>query len=407
MLFTDLNLISPILKALEKEWYKNPTPIQEKAIPYILEWRDVIGGAQTWTWKTAAFAIPTLQILASVKEVSNVPRVIKSLILTPTRELAIQIEESFTAYGKNLLLRHAVVFWWVSQYAQTQKLKKWIDILVATPGRLLDLMNQWFINLKYVEIFILDEADRMLNMWFINDVKKVLAKLPAKKQTLFFSATMPKEILALANSILVNPVKIEVTPVSSTADTVKQAIYFVKKNDKKLLLAHLLKNPAIVSVLVFSRTKHWADRIVKDLDKVWITSEAIHWNKSQNARQRALSNFKTGKTRVLVATDIAARGIDVDDLSHVINFDLPNESETYVHRIWRTGRAWLNGIALSFCDQEEVEYLQDIEKLIWRKLDVVENHPFAITVSQTKQNTPKKPAPRWRFSWERKRSFRR
>lgn len=407
MLFTDLNLISPILKALEKEWYKNPTPIQEKAIPYILEWRDVIGGAQTGTWKTAAFAIPTLQILSREKEVSNVPRVIKSLILTPTRELAIQIEESFTAYGKNLWLRHAVVFWWVSQYAQTQKLKKWIDILVATPGRLLDLMNQGFINLKYVEIFILDEADRMLNMWFINDVKKVLAKLPAKKQTLFFSATMPKEILALANSILVNPVKIEVTPVSSTADTVKQAIYFVKKNDKKLLLAHLLKNPAIVSVLVFSRTKHWADRIVKDLDKVWITSEAIHWNKSQNARQRALSNFKTGKTRVLVATDIAARGIDVDDLSHVINFDLPNESETYVHRIWRTGRAWLNGIALSFCDQEEVEYLQDIEKLIWRKLDVVENHPFAITVSQTKQNTPKKPASRWRFSWERKRSFRR
>ncbi|EKD66346.1 MAG: hypothetical protein ACD_49C00050G0016 [uncultured bacterium (gcode 4)] len=407
MLFTDLNLISPILKALEKEWYKNPTPIQEKAIPYILEWRDVIGGAQTGTWKTAAFAIPTLQILSREKEVSNVPRVIKSLILTPTRELAIQIEESFTAYGKNLWLRHAVVFWWVSQYAQTQKLKKWIDILVATPGRLLDLMNQWFINLKYVEIFILDEADRMLNMWFINDVKKVLAKLPAKKQTLFFSATMPKEILALANSILVNPVKIEVTPVSSTADTVKQAIYFVKKNDKKLLLAHLLKNPAIVSVLVFSRTKHWADRIVKDLDKVWITSEAIHWNKSQNARQRALSNFKTGKTRVLVATDIAARGIDVDDLSHVINFDLPNESETYVHRIWRTGRAGLNGIALSFCDQEEVEYLQDIEKLIWRKLDVVENHPFAITVSQTKQNTPKKPASRWRFSWERKRSFRR
>lgn len=407
MLFTDLNLISPILKALEKEWYKNPTPIQEKAIPYILEWRDVIGGAQTGTGKTAAFAIPTLQILSREKEVSNVPRVIKSLILTPTRELAIQIEESFTAYGKNLWLRHAVVFWWVSQYAQTQKLKKWIDILVATPGRLLDLMNQWFINLKYVEIFILDEADRMLNMWFINDVKKVLAKLPAKKQTLFFSATMPKEILALANSILVNPVKIEVTPVSSTADTVKQAIYFVKKNDKKLLLAHLLKNPAIVSVLVFSRTKHWADRIVKDLEKVWVSSEAIHWNKSQNARQRALSNFKTWRTRVLVATDIAARGIDVDDLSHVINFDLPNESETYVHRIWRTGRAWLNGIALSFCDQEEVEYLQDIEKLIWRKIDVVENHPFAITVSQTKQNTPKKPVSRWRFSWERKRSFRR
>lgn len=405
MLFKDLNLIDPILKALEKEWYQNPTPIQEKAIPHILEWRDVLGSAQTGTGKTAAFAIPTLQILSREKETSNVSRTIKSLILTPTRELAIQIEESFVAYWKHLWLRHAVIFWWVSQHAQTQKLKKWIDILVATPWRLLDLMTQGFIDLRSVEIFILDEADRMLNMWFINDVKKVLAKLPVKKQTLFFSATMPKEILSLANSILVNPIKVEVAPVSSTADTVRQAIYFVGKNNKILLLANLLKNPEIMSVLVFTRTKHWADRVVKSLEKVWVTSEAIHWNKSQNARQRALNNFKSKQTRVLVATDIAARGIDVDDLSHVINYDLPNESETYVHRIWRTGRAWLNGVAISFCDQEEVEYLQDIQKLIGKVIPVVENHSFALKVSLEKSQ-PKKPfQAKKHFPTDRKRNF--
>lgn len=407
MLFKDLNLISPILKALEKEWYETPTPIQEKSIPHILEWRDLLWSAQTGTGKTAAFAIPTLQILSRERETSNMPRTIKSLILTPTRELAIQIEESFNAYWKHLWLRHAVIFWWVSQHAQTEKLKKWIDILVATPGRLLDLMNQGFVNLKHVEIFILDEADRMLNMWFINDVKKVLTKLPVKRQTLFFSATMPKEILWLANSILVNPVKIEVTPVSSTADTVKQTIFFVKKHDKKLLLAHLLKNPKILSVLVFSRTKHWADKIVTDLWKVWVIAEAIHWNKSQNARQRALNNFKAWLTRVLIATDIAARWIDIDDLSHVINYDLPNEPETYVHRIWRTWRAWQNGIALSFCDQEEIEYLQDIQKLIWRKIDVEEKHPFAIRSQEIQFTTPKKPAPQKQFIWDRKRNFRR
>ncbi|EKE27723.1 MAG: hypothetical protein ACD_3C00164G0005 [uncultured bacterium (gcode 4)] len=415
MLFTDLKLISPILKALEKEWYESPTPIQEKAIPHILEWRDVLGSAQTGTGKTAAFAIPTLQILSRERELSNQPRTIKSLILTPTRELAIQIEESFTAYGKNLWLRHAVIFWWVSQHSQVERLKKWIDILVATPWRLLDLMNQWFVNLKNVEIFILDEADRMLNMGFINDVKKVLTKLPVKKQTLFFSATMPKEISALADSILVNPVKVEVAPVSSTAETVRQAIYFVKKNDKKLLLANLLKSPAIASVLVFSRTKHGADRIVKDLEKVWVPAEAIHGNKSQNARQRALGNFKSGQTRVLVATDIAARWIDVDNLSHVVNYDLPNESETYVHRIGRTWRAGNNGVAISFCDQEEVEYLLDIEKLIWRSIPVVENHTYATTVSMNVKAAPKKSwphknfsSPKSNFSSDRKRSgFRR
>lgn len=384
MLFKDLNLISPILKALESEWYSTSTPIQEKAIPHILEWKDVLGCAQTWTGKTAAFAIPTLQILSRERETSNVSsRTIKSLILTPTRELAIQIEESFLAYGKNLKIRSAVIFGWVNQHSQVNKLKSWLDVLVATPGRLLDLMNQWFVDLKKVEIFILDEADRMLNMWFINDVKKVLAKLPSKKQTLFFSATMPKEILTLANSILVNPIKIEVAPVSSTADTVKQSVYFVSKQDKKHLLVELLKNPEMTSVLVFTRTKHWADKVVKDLEKAGIISEAIHGNKSQNARQRALWNFKSWTTRVLVATDIAARGIDIDDLSYVINYDLSNEAETYVHRIWRTGRAWLNWNAMSFCDQEEFEYLKDIERLISRKIDIVENHPFALRISNS------------------------
>lgn len=409
MLFTDLHLIEPILKALEKEWYKSPTPIQERAIPYILEWRDVLGSAQTGTGKTAAFAIPTLQILSREKETSNVPRVIKALILTPTRELAIQIEESFTSYWKNLWLRHAVIFGWVSQFSQVEKLRKWVDILVATPGRLLDLMNQWYISFKNLEIFILDEADRMLNMGFINDVKKILTKLPDKKQTLFFSATMPKEILGLANSILVNPVKVEVAPVSSTADTVKQAIYFVSKSNKKLLLIDLLKDTSIASVLVFTRTKHWADRVVKDLERAWIIAEAIHGNKSQNARQRALNNFKSKQTRVLIATDIAARWIDVDDLSHVINYELPNESETYVHRIGRTGRAGLNGTALSFCEQEENEYLQDIQKLIWRTIDVVEDHPYAIKILQTaKAHAKKSPSsPQKNFSWERKKNFRR
>lgn len=409
MLFTDLHLIEPILKALDKEWYKNPTPIQERAIPHILQWRDVLGSAQTGTGKTAAFAIPTLQILSREKETSNVPRVIKALILTPTRELAIQIEESFTAYGKNLWLRHAVIFGWVSQFSQVEKLRKWVDILVATPGRLLDLMNQWYISFKNLEIFILDEADRMLNMGFINDVKKILTKLPDKKQTLFFSATMPKEILWLANSILVNPVKVEVAPVSSTADTVKQAIYFVSKSNKKLLLIDLLQDTSLASVLVFTRTKHWADRVVKDLDKAGIIAEAIHGNKSQNARQRALNNFKSKQTRVLIATDIAARWIDVDDLSHVINYELPNESETYVHRIGRTGRAGLNGTALSFCEQEENEYLQDIQKLIWRTIDVIEDHPYAIKILPTTKAQSHKSSSfsQKQFSPVRRKSFRR
>ena len=397
MLFKELDLIEPILKSLERELYKNPTPIQEKSIPHILEWRDVLWAAQTWTGKTAAFAIPTLQILSREKETSNVSREIKSLILTPTRELAIQIEENFIAYGKNLSLSHCVIFWGVKQHSQVRKLQRWVDILVATPVRLLDLMNQWFINLRHIEIFILDEADRMLNMWFINDVKKVLKVLPQKKQTLFFSATMPKEILSLANSILNNPVKVEVAPVSSTADTVKQGIFHVTKVDKKLLLSYLLKKMGEVPVLVFSRTKHGAYRIVKDLDKVGIVAQAIHGNKSQNARQRALKNFKTGETRILVATDIAARWIDIDDLAYVINYDLPNEPESYVHRIGRTGRAGLNGTALSFCNQEEYEYLLDIEKLIWKRIHVVTDNPFETKIVEGLKVKPKKPQINRRF----------
>ncbi len=390
MLFSDLKIHPLILKALEAQGYKNPTPIQQQAIPSILEGRDVMGAAQTGTGKTAAFAIPTLQLLAREGRLENRGRTIKSLILTPTRELAIQIEENIVQYGKNLWLRHAVIFGGVTQGSQVAKLKSGIDILVATPGRLLDLMQQWYIDLRHIEIFTLDEADRMLNMWFINDVRKVLAKLPVKRQTLMFSATMPNEILHLADSILNNPVKVEVTPVTSTAEKVSQAVFFLKKSDKKLLLQEILKNEKMTSVLVFSRTKHGADRIVKDLDAVGITAAAIHWNKSQNNRQRALENFKSGKIRVLVATDIAARGIDIDELMFVVNYDLPNEPETYIHRIGRTGRAGKDWVALSFCDREEYEFLLDIEKLTGQKIRRMEKHPFHVSISAPISNAEKK-----------------
>lgn len=381
MLFTELGLIDPILKALEKQGYKEPTPIQEQAIPHILEGKDVLWAAQTGTGKTAAFAIPTLQILSREKKLENTHSGIKCLILTPTRELAIQIEENIQEYGAGLSLKHTVIFGWVNQNSQVQKLKRGVDILVATPGRLLDLMQQGFIDLRKIEILILDEADRMLDMGFINDVRKVLAIVPAQRQTLFFSATMPREISHLADEILDKPIKIEVTPVSSTAEKVSQAIFFVKKGDKKNLLIGILDNKKMTSVLVFTRTKHGADRVVRELWKADITAEAIHGNKSQNHRQRALSNFKSGKTRVLVATDIAARGIDIDDLMFVVNYDVPNEPETYVHRIGRTGRAGNDGVALSFCDEEEFEYLQDIEKLTGNKIRVMEQHPYAIKIS--------------------------
>lgn len=379
MLFNELNLIEPILNALQTEGYTQPTPIQEQSIPSILESRDLLGCAQTGTGKTAAFAIPMLQLLSKPHVNTKIHKAIKALILTPTRELAIQIEESFKAYGRNLPLKHLVIFGGVGQKAQTDALHKGVDILVATPGRLLDLMNQGFVNLRDIEIFVLDEADRMLDMGFIHDVKKVIAKLPVKRQTLFFSATMPKEIQTLANTILTNPVKVEVTPVSSTAEKIQQQIFFVEKNDKKGLLLHILKDKSIETALVFARTKHGSDRIVKDLIKVGIRAEAIHGNKSQNARQRALTNFKAKTTRILVATDIAARGIDVDELAHVINYELPNIPETYVHRIGRTGRAGLSGTAFSFCDPEEKEFLDDIEKLIGLKIPVTEDHPYAMS----------------------------
>ncbi len=386
MLFKELNLIEPILKALQTEGYTTPTPIQEQSIPIILQQKDLLGCAQTGTGKTAAFSIPLLQLLYQQRSQHKEPKAIKALILTPTRELAIQIDESLEAYGKHTGLKHMVIFGGVSQNPQTDALKRGIDILVATPGRLLDLMNQGYIHLNQVKFLVLDEADRMLDMGFVHDVKRIIAKLPAKRQTLFFSATMPKEIQQLADTILHNPQRVEVTPVSSTADTIQQTVYFVDRENKKGLLNHVLKDKNIETVLVFTRTKHGADKVVKDLAKAGITAEAIHGNKSQNARQRALTNFKNRTTRVLVATDIAARGIDVDDLTHVINFELPNVPETYVHRIGRTGRAGASGIALSFCDEEEKEFLRDIEKLIARKVPVTDEHPYPLKqMSQTER----------------------
>ena len=378
MSFEKLNLITPITLALEHEGYKTPTPIQEQAIPIILEGKDLLGCAQTGTGKTAAFAIPILQQLYNTRADNKGHHYIKSLILTPTRELAMQISESFTAYGKNCGLRHTVVFGGVSQYRQVTALKQGVDILVATPGRLLDLMNQGFIRLDKISIFVLDEADRMLDMGFIQDIKKIISKIPAKRQTLMFSATMPFDISKLADSILSNPEKVSVTPPSSTVDTISQHVYHVEKSNKKNLLIHLLSDTSIKSALIFTRTKHGADKVAKELHQTGIRAEAIHGNKSQSARTLAMSNFKAKKTRILVATDIAARGIDVDELSHVINFELPDVPETYIHRIGRTGRAGLSGIALSFCSHEERQNLRDIRKLILKDIPVVTDHPFSI-----------------------------
>jgi ATP-dependent RNA helicase RhlE len=377
MHFESLNIIEPILKSLKEEGYTIPTPIQVQAIPIVLRGTDLIGCAQTGTGKTAAFAVPILQLLSNNKTFDK-KRKIRSLIVTPTRELAIQIEESFKAYGRHTGLTCTVVFGGVHQNPQTAALRNGVDILVATPGRLLDLMNQRFISLKEIEIFVLDEADRMLDMGFIHDVRKILAALPQKRQSLFFSATMPPEIVKLAGSIVYKPVKVEVTPSATTVDIVNQFVYFIDKGNKNALLIELLKDKMIKTALVFTRTKFGADKVVKVLKKKNISAEAIHGNKAQNARQRALSNFKAQTTRVLVATDIAARGIDVDDLEFVINYEIPNISETYVHRIGRTGRAGANGTAISFCDADEKAYLKDIEKLITKKLQVVDNHPFPL-----------------------------
>ncbi len=374
MLFKDLNLIDPLLRALDVEGYTQPTPIQEQAIPIVLQQKDLLGCAQTGTGKTAAFSIPILQLMYAEKQAQSQPGHIRALVLTPTRELAIQIEESLTAYGRYTGLKHLVIFGGVSQVPQVQALKRGVDILVATPGRLLDLISQGYITLRHIRFFVLDEADRMLDMGFVHDVKRIITKLPAQRQNLFFSATMPPEIQQLAGAILHQPVKVEVTPASSTADTIAQSLYYAEKRDKRPLLDFLLKDNVIVSALVFTRTKHGADKVVKDLLRSGFTAEAIHGNKSQNARQRALSNFKTGNTRVLVATDIAARGIDIDELSHVINYELPNIPETYVHRIGRTGRAGHTGIAISFCDSEERPFLKDIQKLIGKAIPVVEHN---------------------------------
>lgn len=379
MSFEKLSLIEPIMRALKTEGYTTPTPIQEQSIPVLLQRRDLLGCAQTGTGKTAAFAIPILQLLHQDELFVKGPEGIKALILTPTRELAIQIDESFAAYGKHLRIRHTVIFGGVPQRSQTDRLRAGVDILIATPGRLLDLMDQKFVKLQNLKMLVLDEADRMLDMGFIHDVKKVISRIPAKRQTIFFSATMPPEISKLADTILSNPARVEVTPVSSTANTIQQAVYFVEKKDKKKLLLHLLQDRSIATALVFARTKHGADRVAKDLTNAGIRAEAIHGNKSQGARQRALSNFKSQATRVLVATDIAARGIDVEDLSHVINYELPNVPETYVHRIGRTGRAGASGISFSFCDEEEREYLSDIHKLIKKTIPVVVDHPYHMT----------------------------
>lgn len=373
--FIQLGIAQPIIDALSAQGYTTPTPIQAQAIPAALAHNDILGTAQTGTGKTAAFSIPIIQnLMSSTRD----RRTIKALILTPTRELALQIDESIAAYSSNVKISHAVIFGGVNQNPQVDAIKRGVEIMTATPGRLLDLMQQGFIDLRNVEFFVLDEADRMLDMGFIHDVKKVIAKLPTKRQTLFFSATMPAEVVKLSQNILVNPVRVSVAPVSTTAEKVTQQLFYVDQKNKRFLLRHLLDSSAveIPSVLVFTRTKHGADKVVKDLVKLDITAQAIHGNKSQNARQTALTNFKNRTTRVLVATDIAARGIDIDELTHVINYEIPNIPETYVHRIGRTGRAGNSGVAWSFVDREEVPFIKDIQKLIKQEIPVETSHPY-------------------------------
>mgnify|MGYP000620603178 CR=1 FL=1 len=376
MTFKDLKIAEPILRAITEKGYTQPTPIQEKSIPFLLRGEDLLGCAQTGTGKTAAFAIPIIQQLFMDETRNRNHKKVKALIVTPTRELAIQIQENFTEYSKHTDLTNTVIFGGVKQGKQTSALRQGVDILVATPGRLLDLISQGFITLKHIEYFVLDEADQMLDMGFIHDIKKIIAKLPTKRQSLFFSATMPKSIVELSGKILGNPHKVTVKPEQATAEKVEQAVYFVSKADKPKLLEYLILEKNAQTTLVFSRTKHGADKIVRKLSKAKISAEAIHGNKSQNQRQRALSNFKDGKTKVLIATDIAARGIDVSQLELVVNYDLPNVPETYVHRIGRTGRAKASGVALSFCDVEERPYLRDIEKLIRQKIPVINNHLY-------------------------------
>jgi ATP-dependent RNA helicase RhlE len=382
MQFDDLQLIDPLLRAVRAEGYTEPTPIQVQAIPHVLAGKDIVGCAQTGTGKTAAFALPILQRLAAQNR-GRVPT--RVLVLSPTRELASQIGDSFNAYGRHTGLKSQVIFGGVGQQPQVDAWRRGTVVLVATPGRLLDLMQQGIIKLNSIEIFVLDEADRMLDMGFIHDVRKIIAALPLKRQTLLFSATMPQDIQDLADTILIKPVRVEVTPQATTVEKIDQSVFFVDKNNKRPLLEHLLNDRArnIRRVLVFTRTKHGANKLAEQLERSNIGAEAIHGNKSQTARERALANFKSGRTRVLVATDIAARGIDVDDVTHVINYDLPNEPESYVHRIGRTARAGASGIAYSFCDAEEREYLRDIEKLIRLRVPVISEHPYVSVLAST------------------------
>lgn len=383
--FSDLELIEPLQRAVLESGYTQPTPIQVQAIPRLLEGKDLLGCAQTGTGKTAAFALPILNQLVQFHHRPQA-KTTRVLVLTPTRELAIQIFESFRTYGKHLRLHYAVIFGGVGQGAQVQSLSRGVDVLVATPGRLLDLINQRHLSLSALEIFVLDEADRMLDMGFIHDIRKVIKLLPAKRQNLFFSATMPREIQNLANSMLVNPVRVAVEPVSSTVELIAQQVMYVDRDKKKDLLKFILKNPKLSRVIVFCRTKHGADKVVKILDSQGISAAAIHGNKSQGARQRALEDFREGARRVLVATDIAARGIDIDNISHVINYEIPNISESYVHRIGRTARAGAQGIAISFCDSEEKAYVRDIEKLIGKSIPLTKDQPFhseAVAASTT------------------------
>ncbi|MDG1573432.1 DEAD/DEAH box helicase [Robiginitalea sp. M366] len=379
MTFEQLELMAPIQKALQHENYTHPTPIQAKAIPKVLEGHDLLASAQTGTGKTAAFALPIIQKLAGDRPIKKGFRPVRGLILTPTRELALQINDSLKAYGRFTNLRSAVIYGGVKQNRQVDALRHGVDILVATPGRLLDLMGQGLVRLERIEYFVLDEADRMLDMGFIHDIRRVIATLPKERQSLFFSATLPDSIVELSRTILTRPVKVAVDPVSSTADTIQQYVYRTNKDKKNDLLLHLLEDPDLDQVLLFSRTKHGADRIARKLNKQKIRAAAIHGDKSQNQRQNALQEFKNGKVRVLVATDIASRGIDIDQLKYVVNFDIPNEAETYVHRIGRSGRAGEEGVSISLCEPEENAYVKDIEKLISRKIQEVQDHPYPQT----------------------------
>ena len=391
MTFQELNLLPQLLQAVDDMGYQAPSPIQAAAIPPVRDGRDLIGCAQTGTGKTAAFAIPILQRLSG--RINKTHQPIRALVLTPTRELALQIKENFDSYGKYLSIRNTVIFGGVGQGPQVEALEKGVDVLVATPGRLNDLCNQGHIDLSGIEVFVLDEADRMLDMGFIHDVKRVIARLPKKRQTLLFSATMPQEIAELSKTILVDPVRVEVTPQSSTVEAIEQRLYKVDKANKKHLLQHILQDASLDSILVFTNTKHGADRVVKELGRSGIAAMAIHGNKGQTARVKALESFKSGAIRVLVATDIAARGIDVNELGCVINYELPNVLETYVHRIGRTGRAGRSGLAISFCNFDELAYLKDIEKLIGKKVPVVEDHPWPMEIFEATPKVPRPPRP--------------